>query len=116
MAKSISRKIGEEPIELRPLDVCPMLEVDEESEEDSIKLRSAHAEFSLLGEKTAPLFGADPVRVVEVEYGQPATIPESGGAAFVKCRMLRISLVDILQILAQIGHLNIWTVVSKRAF
>lgn len=42
MAKSVSRKIGEEPIELRSLDVCPVLEINQESEEDSIKVRSTH--------------------------------------------------------------------------
>ena len=106
MAESVGRKIGEEPIELSPFDVCPMLEIDEEGEEDGIKLSSANAEISLCTKKTAPLIGDDPVRVIEVEYGEPATIHVSGGAALVKCRMLRIRLMDVFQILAQVGYLE----------
>ena len=81
MAESVRRKIGEEPIELSPFDVHPMLEIDEEGEEDSIKLSSPNTEISLCAKKTAPLIGDNPVRVIEVEYGEPATIHVSGGAA-----------------------------------
>ena len=106
MAESVGRKIGEEAVELRPLDVRPVLEVDEEGEENGIKLRTTNTDISLSAKDTAPLIGADSVRVIEVEHRQPATIPVGGGEAFVKCRMLRIRLMDVFQILAQVGYLE----------
>ena len=70
MAKPVGGKVGEETIELRSLDVCSVLEVNKEGEEDCIEFGSTHAEFSMWPEKAPPLLWDDAVRVVEVEHGQ----------------------------------------------